>query len=64
MRESIEAELEDRMKDRFFCRRNLVCFEACSKCEVNGECFMCVSHGNPDKCQVCERIREPGEQKE
>ena len=25
------------MRDRFFCRRNLVCFEACSVCEVCGD---------------------------
>ena len=35
----------DVMRDRFFCRRNLVCFEACSVCEVCGDCDMCVAFG-------------------
>lgn len=46
------------MKDRFFCRRNLVCFEACSECDVYGECFMCVSYGDPGKCRSCTRYYE------
>lgn len=39
--------------DRFFCRRNRICFECCSKCEVFGSCDMCVSFGQPDRCQKC-----------
>lgn len=46
------------MKDRFFCRRNLVCFEACSECEVHGECFMCTSCGDTGKCSSCTRSYE------
>ena len=42
-------------RDRFFCRRNLACFEACSICEVFGCCDMCVSFGQPDRCQTCVR---------
>ena len=48
------------IKDRFFCRRNWVCFEACSLCEVNGDCDMCASYGQPDRCQKCTRYYEPG----
>lgn len=43
------------IRDRFFCRRNLVCFEACSVCEVCGDCDMCVAFGQPDRCQECTR---------
>ncbi len=43
------------IRDRFFCRRNLVCFEACSTCDVSGECDMCVSFGQPDRCRKCTR---------
>lgn len=39
--------------DRFFCRRNRICFECCSKCDVFGSCDMCVSFGEPDRCQKC-----------
>lgn len=49
---------EKRMKDRFFCRKNWVCFEACSECDVHGECFMCVSCGDPGKCRSCTRCYE------
>ena len=42
-------------RDRFFCRRNRACFEACSICEVFGCCDMCVSFGQPDHCQTCVR---------
>ena len=48
------------MRDRFFCRRNLVCFEACSVCEVCGDCDMCVAFGQLDRCQKCTRYYEPG----
>lgn len=41
--------------DRFFCRRNRVCFEPCSTCEVHGDCDMCVAFGQPDRCQKCFR---------
>ena len=47
----------DVMRDRFFCRRNLVCFEACSVCEVCGDCDMCVAFGQLDRCQKCTRLR-------
>lgn len=50
----------DVMQDRFFCRRNLVCFEACSVCEVCGDCDMCVAFGQLDRCQKCTRYYEPG----
>ena len=43
------------IRDRFFCRRNRVCFDACSTCEVYGCCDMCVSFGQPDHCQTCVR---------
>lgn len=49
---------EEQMKDRFFCRRNLVCFEACGECEVHGECFMCTSCGDTGKCCSCTRYYE------
>lgn len=48
------------IRDRFFCRRNLVCFEACSVCEVCGDCDMCVAFGQLDRCQMCTRYYEPG----
>lgn len=48
------------IKDRFFCHRNWVCFEACSLCEVHGDCDMCASFGKPDRCQTCTRYYEPG----
>lgn len=47
------------IRDRFFCRRNRVCFEACSLCETNGDCDMCVFCGQPDRCQKCTRYCEP-----
>lgn len=48
------------IRDRFFCRRSRVCFEACSLCEVNGDCDMCASYGQQDRCQKCTRYYEPG----
>lgn len=45
--------------DRFFCRRHWVCFEPCSTCEVHGDCDMCVSFGQPGRCQKCTRYYEP-----
>lgn len=48
------------IRDRFFCRRSRVCFEACSLCEVNGDCDMCVAFGQPDRCQTCARYYGPG----
>lgn len=49
---------EEQMKDRFFCRRNRICFEACSECDVHGECFICTSFGDPGKCTKCTRYYE------
>lgn len=49
---------EKRMKDRFFCQKNWVCFEACSECGVHGECFMCASIGDHEKCTKCTRYYE------
>lgn len=46
------------LKDRFFCRRNRICFEACSECDVHGECFMCISCGDTGKCSGCTRYYE------
>lgn len=43
------------MKDRFFCRKNSVCMEACSACESNGVCDICASFGEPDVCALCDR---------
>lgn len=43
------------LKDRFFCRKNFVCMEACSACASNGECTICASFGEPDVCMWCER---------
>ena len=48
------------VRDHFFCRRNRVCFEACSLCEANGDCDMCASFGQPDRCQMCTRYYGPG----
>ena len=47
------------IRDRFFCRRNRSCFEACSRCEDHGACEICVSFGQPDYCQKCTRYYEP-----
>ena len=47
--------------DRFFCRRNWVCFEPCLTCEVHGDCDMCESFGQPDRCQKCTRYYLPPE---
>lgn len=52
------------MKDRFFCRRNWACFEACSECDVHGECFMCASFGDPGKCNGCTRYYEETEERD
>ena len=43
------------LKDRFFCRKNSVCMEACSACESNGVCEICASFGEPDVCVLCDR---------
>lgn len=43
------------LKDRFFCRKNSVCMEACSACESNGVCDICASFGEPDVCVLCDR---------
>ena len=59
--ESYEHYWEMKIGDRFFCRRNLICQEGCSKCEVYGECFMCTSFGFPDRCQLCTRSEEVSE---
>lgn len=48
------------IRDRFFCRRSRVCFEACSTCEVHGDCDMCASFGQTDRCQKCARYYGPG----
>lgn len=56
--------MEERMRDRFFCRRNWACFEACSECDVHGECFMCASFGDPGKCSGCTRYYEETEERD
>lgn len=43
------------LKDRFFCRKNSVCMEACSACESNGVCEICASFSEPDVCALCDR---------
>lgn len=43
------------LKDRFFCRKNFVCMEACSACESNGVCDICASFGEPEVCACCDR---------
>lgn len=54
-KEQKQGTLEEALKDRFFCRKNYYCIEACSKCCDYGECFSCASLGFPDQCQKCER---------